>query len=168
MVAPVNNTNGVNNYSCGYIKRAGSLPGGRVVYRVYDSNGKETQKLSVPNEETDVFESSYNKIIKTAPQIKKYVAENSSDEDLRRRRAFGRNVIATGAAIGAAAPVMLLWHSNSMTKKILGTIGGVIAGLAAGFAASMYIMTPPGTSDFIKAHRKISKLDIQPVLDEKI
>lgn len=163
MVSAINSYNSVNQYSCGDVKRIGNLANGRIAYIVLDSNGKEVQNLSVPKEEADIFERSYETIIKSAPEIKQYVDENSSEEDLRKRRVMGRNVIATCAAIGAAAPVMLLWNSASMTKKILGTIGGVVAGLAAGFAASLSIMAPPGTTEFIKAHRQLSKLDIQPI-----
>ncbi len=163
MVNAINVNNSMNSYSCGDIRRIGTLPDGRIAYSVFDSKGKEAQRLSVPNDEADIFESSYGKIINSAPKIKKYVAENSSDEDLRRRRTYGRNVIATFAAVGAAAPVMLLWNSASVTKKILGTIGGVVAGLAAGLVASLCAMTPPGTAEFIKAHRELSKLDIRTI-----
>ena len=165
MVSALSNGS-VNQYSYGSIERYGSLPNGRAVYRVVDSNGNEAGKLSLPQNQVDTFEASYKTIMEYAPKIKKYVEENSSDEDLRKRRRLGRNIVATCGAIGAVAPIMLVWKSASMTKKILGIIAGVVAGLASGFVISLSATTPPGTKEFAKAHRTISGLDIKPVYDE--
>ena len=158
----------INQYAYGSVERSGTLPNGRIVYDVTDSEGNKAGKFSIPKEQTDTFEASYKTIMETAPKIKKYVDENSSDEDLRRRRSLGRNIVATCGAIGAAVPILLLWKAGSMAKKILGTVAGVVIGLAAGFGISLSATTPPGSKQFARASRTISNLDIEPVLDEKV
>lgn len=158
----------ISQYAYGSVQRSGTLPDGRIVYSVTDSDGNSAGKFSLPEYQADVFEASYKQIMETAPKIKQYVDENSSDEDLRRRRSLGRNIVATCGAIGAAVPILLFWKANSMTKKILGTVAGVVAGLAAGFGISLSATIPPGSQQFAKAHRIISGLDIKPILDEKV
>lgn len=157
----------IGHYAYGSVQRSGTLPNGRIVFSVTDSEGNDAGKFSLPEEQVDTFEASYKDIMETAPKIKKYVDENSSDEDLRKRRSLGRNIVATCGAIGAAVPVLLFWRANSMTKKILGTVAGVVTGLAAGFGISLSATTPPGSKKFAKATRVISDLDIKPVVDNK-
>ena len=53
-------SSGFKQNSYGNIQKIGMTPNGRTVYRVIDSNGEETGKLSVPQTESDKFESAYN------------------------------------------------------------------------------------------------------------
>jgi hypothetical protein len=147
--------------------RAGNLPNGRALYNVIDSEGHNAGKLSVPIEQVDTFEASYNQILDTAPKIQAYVNANSSDEAISKRRTQSRAVIAASGVIGIAVPLVMLRNSTSITKKILGAVAGIVTGLSIGFAASLGITTPPGSLAFARATRNLSKLDIQPVLDEQ-
>ena len=153
--------------SYGNILRAGNLPNGRVMYNVIDSEGNKAGKLSVPLEQVDVFEASYNQILYTAPRIQAFVDANSSDEAIKKRRNTGRGIIAACGILGASLPLAILRKSTSVTKKILGVVAGVITGLSAGFVASLSVTTPPGSFEFARATRNLSKIDIQPVLDDK-
>ena len=152
----------------GSIQRAADLPNGRVLYNVIDSEGKKAGKLTVPKEQADSFESSYKEILDVAPKIQHYVSTNSSEEAIKKRRNMARAIVGTSGVIGAAIPLAILRKSTSMTKKILGGVAGIVTGLAAGFVASLGVTTPPGSLDFARATRNLSKLDIQPVLDEKV
>lgn len=139
---------------------------GRAIYRVIDSDGSETGKLSVPQNEADTFESAYKDVMDAAPKIQKYVLENSSDEDIKKRRNKSRLIVGAGGAIGAALPIALI-KNLSTTKRVLSTVAGIIVGISAGFATSLAITTPPGTYKFAKATRTFAKLDIQPIEDNK-
>ena len=152
----------------GSIQRYSELPNGRIVYGVIDSEGNKAGKLTVPIEEVDIFEASYKEILETAPKIQAYVKANSSEESIRKRRNTARGIVGLSGVIGAAIPLIILRKSTSVTKKILGAVAGIVVGLSAGFAASLGVTTPPGSLKFAKATRNISKLDIQPVLDEKV
>ena len=152
----------------GSIQRAADLPNGRVLYNVIDSDGKNAGKLSLPKEQTDSFEASYKEILDVAPKIQAYVTTNSSEEAVKKRRNIARAVIGTSGVIGAAIPLIILRKSTSMTKKILGGVAGIVTGLTAGFVASLGVTTPPGSLEFAKATRNLSKLDIQPVFDEQV
>ena len=77
-------SSGFKQNSYGNIQKIGMTPNGRTVYRVIDSNGEETGKLSVPQTESDKFESAYKDIMDTAPKIQKFVIENSSEEDIKK------------------------------------------------------------------------------------
>lgn len=153
--------------SYGNILRSGSLPNGRVLYSVIDSEGKKAGKLSVPKEEVDTFETSYKQILDTAPKIQAFVKANSSEEAISRRKNIGRGIVVSSGVIGSGIPLYLLRKSTSVTKKILGLVAGIVTGLSVGFIASLGITAPPGSIEFARASRNLSTLDIQPVLDEK-
>ena len=152
----------------GSIQRTGYLPNGRVLYHVIDSEGNPAGKLTIPKDEVDTFETSYKEILATAPKIQAYVKANSSEASIKKRRNMARAIIAASGVIGAAIPIAILRKSTSMTKKILGAVAGIVVGLSTGFVASLGVTTPPGSLDFAKATRNLSKLDIQPVLDEQV
>ena len=157
--------NGVSNVSLqhnpyGSIRKIGSNGNGRVLYNVFDSNGKAAGKLSVPNSEIDSFENAYNDIMDSAPKIKKYVSENSSVDDVRRRKAKSQAIVTLGGVTGACIP--LFFTSNkSAIKKILAMGAGIFVGLASGFAAAFVSSLPPGTWKFERASNTLSKLDIK-------
>ncbi len=151
--------------SYGNIQKIGTQEG-RAVYSVVDSDGSEAGKLSVPEKESDTFEAAYKDVMDAAPKIQKYVLENSSDEDIKKRRNKSRLIVGTGGLIGAAVPIALI-KNLSTTKRVLSTVAGIIVGISAGFAASLAATTPPGTYKFAKATRTFAKLDIQPVEDNK-
>ena len=153
--------------SYGNIIRAGNLPNGRAVYNVIDSEGKKAGKLSIPYEEVDAFEASYKQILDTAPKIQAFVKANSSEEAINKRRNLGRGIVAASGILGVTVPLVILRKSTSITKKILGVVAGIVTGLSAGFVASLGATTPPGSIEFARATRNLSKLDIQPVLDEQ-
>jgi len=151
--------------SYGNIQRIGTTQDSRMIYRVIDSNGKESGKLSVPACDADKFESAYKDVMESAPKIQQFVIENSSEKDIKKRRTLSRVIVGAGGLIGAIIPVACI-KKLSTTKRVLSTVAGIIAGISAGFAASLAVTTPPGTYKFAKATRTFSKLDIQPV-DEK-
>ena len=156
---------GFRQNSCGNIQKISVTPEGRVVYRVIDSQGEESGKLTVPQNQTDKFESAYRDVMNTAPKIQKFVMENSSEQDIKKRRNKSRAIVAAGGIIGAAVPIALT-KNVSRVKSILATVAGIIVGISAGFAASLAATTPPGTYKFAKATRTFSKLDIQPVIED--
>lgn len=163
----VNGITGFKQNSYGNIQRMGSTENGRAIYRVIDSNGKEAGRLSVAGTDTDKFESAYRDIMDAAPKIQKYVTENSSEADIKKRRNISRAIVGAGGFIGAAIPIALTRKASTL-KQILATVTGVVAGLSAGFATSLAVTTPPGTYKFAKASRTFAKLDIQPISEEKV
>ncbi len=153
-----------NGSGFGNIQRVGAMQNGRTVYRVIDSNGEEAGKLSVPNRDTAQFEKSYVDLMDAAPKLQKYVAEHSSEKDIKNRRTLSRVIVGACGLVGAAVPIYLTRKSSTL-KQILCTVTGIVAGLSAGFATSMYATTPPGAIKFAKATRNISRMDIQPVIE---
>ena len=162
----VNGITGFKQNSYGNIQRMGSTENGRAIYRVIDSDGKEAGRLSVAGTDTDKFESAYRDIMDAAPKIQKYVTENSSEADIKKRRNLSRAIVGAGGFIGAAVPIALTRKASTL-KLILATVAGVVVGLSAGFATSLSVTTPPGTYKFAKASRTFAKLDIQPISQEK-
>ena len=152
----------------GSIQRTMELPNGRVLYNVVDSEGHKAGKLTIPKEEVDTFEASYKEILETAPKIQAYVNANSSEEAIKKRRNMARAIVGASGVVGASIPLIILRKSTSVTKKILGAVAGIVVGLSAGFISSLGVTTPPGSMDFARATRNLSKLDIQPVLDEQV
>ena len=163
----VNGITGFKQNSYGNIQRMGSTENGRAIYRVIDSDGKEAGRLSVAGTDTDKFESAYRDIMDAAPKIQKYVTENSSEADIKKRRNLSRAIVGVGGFLGAAIPIALTRKASTL-KQILATVTGVVTGLSAGFATSLSVTTPPGTYKFAKASRTFAKLDIQPISQEKV
>lgn len=162
----VNGITGFKQNSYGNIQKIGSTEHGRAIYRVIDSDGKEAGRLSVAGTDTDKFESAYRDIMDAAPKIQKYVTENSSEADIKKRRNLSRAIVGAGGLIGAAVPIALTRKASTLIQ-ILATVAGVVVGLSAGFATSLSVTTPPGTYKFAKASRTFAKLDIQPISQEK-
>ena len=152
----------------GTVERIGETQNGRALYKLTDSDGKSAGKLTIPLEQVDTFESSYNEILDIAPKIQDYVANHSSEKAIKQRRNKARAIVGGCGIVGAAIPIVALTKSTSITKKILGAVAGIVSGLAVGFVASLGVTTPPGSIEFAKATRTLSKLDIQPVLDETV
>ena len=163
----VNGITGFKQNSYGNIQKIGSTEHGRAIYRVIDSDGKEAGRLSVAGTDTDKFESAYRDIMDAAPKIQKYVTENSSEADIKRRRNLSRAIVGAGGLIGVAVPIALTRKASTL-QQILATVAGVVAGLSAGFVTSLSVTTPPGTYKFAKASRTFAKLDIQPISEEKV
>ncbi len=166
-VCMINKVNICNSISCkqnpyGNIQKIGQSPNGRTIYRVIDSEGQENGRLSVNTSDTAKFEQAYRDVMSSAPQIQKYVLENSSEKDIQKRRTISRTAVTVCGLIGAAIPIAITRKASTI-KQILATVTGIVVGLSAGFAASLALTTPPGTFKFAKATRTISKLDIQPV-----
>lgn len=162
----VNGITGFKQNSYGNIQKIGSTEHGRAIYRVIDSDGKEAGRLSVAGTDTDKFESAYRDIMDAAPKIQKYVTENSSEADIKKRRNLSRAIVGAGGLIGVAVPIALTRKASTL-QRILATVAGVVAGLSAGFVTSLSVTTPPGTYKFAKASRTFAKLDIQPISQEK-
>ena len=162
----VNGITGFKQNSYGNIQKIGSTEHGRAIYRVIDSDGKEAGRLSVAGTDTDKFESAYRDIMDSAPKIQKYVTENSSEADIKKRRNLSRAIVGAGGLIGVAVPIALTRKASTL-QQILATVAGVVAGLSAGFVTSLSVTTPPGTYKFAKASRTFAKLDIQPISQEK-
>lgn len=162
----VNGITGFKQNSYGNIQKIGSTEHGRAIYRVIDSDGKEAGRLSVAGTDTDKFESAYRDIMDAAPKIQKYVTENSSEADIKKRRNLSRAIVGAGGLIGVAVPIALTRKASTL-QQILATVAGVVAGLSAGFVTSLSVTTPPGTYKFAKASRTFAKLDIQPISQEK-
>ena len=156
----------LKNNPYGNIERIGESPNNRALYSVTDSEGKYAGKFSIPMEDVDTFEASYKEILKSAPKIEAYVAANSSEESINKRRKITQGIIGASGLVGVGIPLLILRKSTSVTKKILGAVAGTIAGLAVGFVGSLGVTTPPGSLEFAKASRELSKLDIQQVPDE--
>ena len=162
----VNGITGFKQNSYGNIQKIGSTEHGRAIYRVIDSDGKEAGRLSVAGTDTDKFESAYRDIMDAAPKIQKYVTENSSEADIKKRRNLSRAIVGVGGFLGAAIPIALTRKASTL-NRIIATVTGVVAGLSAGFATSLSVTTPPGTYTFANASRTFAKLDIHPISQEK-
>lgn len=153
----------VSRYSFGGIYKCGSAHNGRVLYAVTDSDGKYTGKLSIPEKDSDRFESSYKTLSETAPKIQKYANKHSKEDAIEKLRKRTKWTLTACGIAGAAVPLILLRNSRSVTKQILGIVGGVITGLFAGFGISIAATMPPEGLKFALASQTLSDIDIQPV-----
>ena len=150
----------------GSINRIGTNGEGRVIYQITDNTGRPAGKLSVAQQDCDVFEKSYDDIMANAPKLEKY-ARTTTPEKMMKKQKLAKWIVGGSGFLGALYPLLkvkghgLKGAIKQLGLTLLGTVGGFIAG---GFIASK-AMTPPGATKISKATRNISKLDIQPVME---
>lgn len=146
----------------GAINRIGTTENGRVVYQVVDGNGQEAGKMSIPQNQCDIFEKSYKDIMETAPKLQKFAEKHSTEESRKKLKKTSNWITGICAAVGAGIGIFKTTNLKTW-KQILFTTGGLIAGLAAGMGISFAVTSPPGIMKFNKATQNISKLDIQKI-----
>lgn len=149
-------TQAPNQY--GSINRIGTTSEGRVVYQVIDSNQQNSIKLSVAAKDADVFEKSYNDVLKSAPKLKDY-AEKNPPEKIEKKRKIAKWLVGGCVLVGGLIPAIATKGSTlkQVGLTLLGTAGGFVTGL---FGASK-LVSPPGVKEFARASQTISKLDIE-------
>lgn len=148
----------------GVVQRVGKLNNGRVVYQILDSGGEPAGRVSLPQNQVDTFERTYNQIIESANEINTYVNTHSTAEDHKKRKRLSAISILGCGIAGGAIPIF--WTKNSSAlKQIFATAIGVLAGLITGLAIALEINTPKGSYKFSKAKHRLLDLDIRVVKD---
>lgn len=160
----VQNVSSSASNAYGSVSRVGTTENGRAIYQVVDPEGSVAGKMTIPIEQVDVFEKSYNDLMETAPKIQKFALENSSEEKIKKRQKTAKWITGLTGAVGAIIPMIKVrgegWKGT--LKQIgLSLLGGV-AGLFLGSIIATATTMPSGTRKFSKATQNISKLDIQP------
>ncbi len=148
----------------GVVQRVGKSNNGRVVYQIFDSSGEPAGRISLPQNQVDTFERTYNQIIDSAREINEYVNTHSSPVDIKNRKRNSVISILGCGIVGGAIPIFLT-RNSTVLKQILATAIGVFAGLITGLAMALEINTPKGSYKFSKAKHKLLDLDIRVVKD---
>ena len=151
---------GLSSSQMGSVQRQGITADGRVKYQITNSAGNDTKNISVPQAQADVFEKTYNNMIKIAPEIEQYTKKMSDPEEVKKQRKKSNLTMFLGALTGFSIPAMLIRKSKSWVK-ILSSIGGTIAGLAGGMAIVMTLFTPKCVKQFKSVMTDLSKIDIR-------
>jgi hypothetical protein len=158
----IQNIENNNNSPYGRVYKIGYMKNGRVVYQVVDGNGKNAGKMSIPLKDCDVFEKSYQDILSTAPKLQEY-SQKMTPEKMKKQKRMSRLIIGACTVVGALIPMIKV--KGKTWKQIAWTTVGTLAGLGAGFGISLKTTTPSGALKFARATNKISKMDIQPVVE---
>lgn len=148
----------------GSINRVGMTNNGRVVYQVVDGQGKVAGKMSVAQKDCDTFEKSYRDIMESAPKLERY-ARTTTPEKMQKKQSLMKWIIGGCGLIGGIIPLVLAKGNGfwGFMKQAGLTLLGTGAGLVLGFGIVAKTMTPPGSTQFMKATQNLSKLDIQPM-----
>lgn len=150
----------------GSVNRVGMSENGRAIYQMQDGNGNVAGKISIPQEQCDVFEKSYKDLIETAPKMQKYAEKYSSEDAVKKLKKTASWTVGISTALGAGIGIFATRKIDKFWKQSLITLGTSFAGLVGGMALSKAMVTPSGASKFTKAAQNISQLDIQPVNDQ--
>lgn len=151
-----------NNY--GSITRAGVSENGRAIYQVNDPEGKVAGKISIPQQSCDVFEKSYNDMLRTAPKMQQIAEDMQNPIKVEKNK----NINKWSRIIGASVTLLT---SALLTKKLkfgwqaLICIPSSIAGLIGGAIVGTQLTTPKEAIVFTKAMQNISRIDIQKYED---
>lgn len=159
----VQSVNSGNQSKYGSIEKVGVTPEGRAVYKLVDADGSVAGGLTIPQQQCDTFERSYNMMISAAPKLENYM-KTHSEEDIKKQQKRGKWIIGGSALAGGLVPALFSYKlTGNKFLQILMTVGGTLAGFFAGRGVGIKVMTPPGAEEMAKASKMISKLDIQPV-----
>lgn len=153
----------VNNQqnSFGTITKIDTVEGGRAVYQLTDINGDVAGKLTIPQQQCDIFEKSYKDIIEVAPKMQEY-AQKMTPEKMEKRKKTANWVLGLSTLAGFLVPAITVRGKGQGWKTALGTL----AGIAVGGFTSFKLKTPPGAMKFAKATQNLSKIDAQPYQDK--
>lgn len=145
----------------GTVKRVGNTDNGRVVYQVIEPKGTLVGNLTVPENQADIFEKSFEQVIRNAPKLEQYTTPVQIEK--RKRKANWITGIST-AILGGIPLIKVKGEGAKGTWKQIGlTALGTISGFIIGRLIAAKITTPAGVAEFAKATETISKLDIKPV-----
>lgn len=147
--------------SFGTIVKSGMTTDGRVVYQINDEKGEAAGRISLPQQDCDVFEKSYNDMMKVAPKLQASAEKYSNPEFQEKAQKINKWSRIIGASAGFLVPAIAI-HKGPALLKILATVAGTIAGLFGGALVGTKLTTPPGAMKFARAMQNMSKLDIQP------
>lgn len=162
----VQNISMSNANQMGSINRIATSQDGRVIYQVISPDGYEAGKMSVAPQDVDTFERAYNDIVETAPKIQEYAQKHSSPEEIEHKNKVAKWTVGIASGLGFLIPAaftskMKLW------KQISLTLAGTVTGFITGRVLAYKMTTPAGMAKFANATNTISKLDIQPVAENK-
>lgn len=141
----------------GTVNRIGLTQNGRAIYELVDGEGNVAGKLTIPQNQCDVFEKSYQDIMKAAPKMQKF-AQKMTPEKMEKRNKTANWILGLSTLTGFLVPAIVVRGKGQFWKTALGTI----AGLSLGTVASFKLKTPPGAMEFSKATQNLSKVDAQP------
>lgn len=155
-------TPATNNY--GAVSKIGTTENGRIIYQLTDPTGQVAGKISVAQKDCDTFEKSYKTIMETAPKLQEY-AQNTPPEKMEKMQKRSKWIIAAPALIlGFIAALKTKGNGLKGALKQIGmTMLATGAGLGIGIGVATKTCTPPGSVEFTKATRNLSKIDMQPI-----
>lgn len=150
---------GINNSqnAFGTINKVGVTENGRAIYQLTDGDGNVAGKLTIPQNQADIFEKSYQDIMDTAPKMQKF-AQKMTPEKMQKRKKTANWILGLSTLTGFLVPAIAIRGKGQFWKTALSTI----AGLAVGSIASFKLKTPPGAIKFAKATQNLTKIDAQP------
>lgn len=152
MVSSIQN----NQSQYGGISKVGQTENGRAIYQITEPSGNVAGKVSVPQNQCDKFEKSFNTILKSAPKMEDF-AKNMTPEKYQKRKKTANWTLALTSIAGCLIPAIVA-KKGQVWKTILGTLGG----LSVGALAKIKLTTPPGTMKMALASQKLQKIDVQP------
>lgn len=161
----VQNLSSASSSLQGSINRVGTTDNGRVIYQVSDADGNYTGKLSVNQNQADVFEKTYHDLMESAPAMEKFAKEHQSEESLKKLNKKASTITLTSSIVGA-----LLGVFTASKLKIHNTWAQIgialpttIAGMFAGRKITEAVIVPSGVKKFKQATYNLSKIDVQPI-----
>ena len=152
-----------NSNSMGSINKIGQTNNGRIIYEVKTETGDIVEKLSVAQNDADVFEHTYNQIESSSSKFKKYM-EKTTPEKLEKKQRRAKWISTGCGLLGGFIPLFAYQTSKGVVKtlpQILLTLTGTLVGLFGGSLIASKIVTPPGVKEFNQSITTLSKLDIQ-------
>lgn len=161
----VKNLSAQNASQYGTINKIGLTNDGRAIYQLTGADGYQAGKISIPEKDCDTFEKSYSDIIEIAPKLEKYAKENSSPEKIEKKNKIAKWTLGLSTLTGFAIPAITTGKLKRWHQWVL-TIGGTAIGFICGRLINYAANTPPGMNQFKQAADTMSKIDIQPVMDD--
>lgn len=155
----VQNLSANQSMQVGVLNRLGINKDGRVEYKIASADESQKLLISVPQNQADIFEKSYNDLMKSAIVIQKHTAD-MTPEKLEKRKSAAKWTIGIPTAIGGLTAVLKTSKLKTW-KQVAWTAVGTITGMAVGSLTAKALFTPPGMDKFKKATDTLTKLDIK-------
>ena len=155
---------GISN-QFGNLTKIGENKPGRTVYQVQPTDDpKVVKRISVPTENCDSFEKTYNDMMEVAPKLVEFEQKYGTEDAIKKRKKQAAWTLSVPTIVGAGIPLLKGTSGKwGALKNSLLALTGAVVGFAAGLGILKATAPKPEGIDKLKdAMDNMAKLDVQP------
>ena len=146
--------------SFGTVKRIGENNNGRIVYELTSPEGNVTNKVSISQQDCDIFEKSYEDIKEVSPKIMAFQEKYGTPEAIKKQQKKASWTIGSLTVLGAGIP-LLRWKGGAIIGSLITLLGGIGGFILGGTIVRATTPKPEGVEKFQQAIQNLTQIDVK-------